>query len=79
MANELPGEALGLVETRGVYFDLLDTCEALLLAGLRERIGPEGDLNAAYREWYWKQMEEHDRMMFHMMEEFHRRTTAHAG
>ncbi len=62
-----------------MYFDLLDTCEAFLLAGLREKIGPEGDLNAAYREWYWKQMEEHDRMMFHMMEEFHRRTTPHAS
>ena len=25
-----------------MWFDLLDTCEQFLLAGLRERIGPEG-------------------------------------
>lgn len=57
-----------------MWFDLLDTCEQFLLAGLRERIGPEGDLKAAYLEWDRKQREEHDRTMLHMMEEFHRRS-----
>ena len=41
-----------------------------LLAALRRQIGPEGDLRAAYRSWYEKEMEEHDKMLLHMMEEF---------
>ena len=39
----------------------------VLLAGLRREIGPDGDLQAAYRKWYAEQMEEHDRTMLHMM------------
>jgi hypothetical protein len=59
-----------------MWFDLLDTCEEFLLAGLRERIGPHGDLQAAYVQWYWEQMEEHDRTMLHLIEEFQRRSSA---
>jgi hypothetical protein len=43
------------------------------LAGLRREIGPDGDLKAAYRGWYKKEMEEHDKMIFHMMEELSKR------
>jgi hypothetical protein len=53
--------------------DLMNTCEAFLLAGLRREIGPDGDLQAAYRRWYEARMEEHDRTMIHMVEEFNRR------
>ena len=28
------------------------TTDKLLLAGLRRKIGPEGDLIAAYQQWY---------------------------
>ncbi len=56
-----------------MWMDLVDACEQLLLAGLRREIGPEGDLKAAYRRWYAQQMEEHDRTMLHMAEEFQRR------
>lgn len=34
-----------------MWKDLMDTSEELLLAGLRHKIGPDGDLNAAYAEW----------------------------
>jgi hypothetical protein len=61
------------------WIDLMRTCEKFLLAGLRREIGPEGDLRAAYRRWYAEQMEEHDRMMFHLMEEFERRGGGNAG
>jgi hypothetical protein len=53
--------------------DLMHTCDQFLLAGLRREIGPDGDLAAAYRRWYWGEMEKHDRMMLHLMEEFQRR------
>ena len=55
------------------WVDLMDACEQFLLAGLRREIGPEGDIKAAYRKWYAEQMEEHDRMILHMMREFDRR------
>lgn len=49
-----------------MWVDLMDTCEQFLLAGLRRQIGPDGDLKAAYREWYAQQMEEHDQMIRRM-------------
>jgi hypothetical protein len=52
---------------------LVDESEEFVLAGLRCKIGPTGDLRAAYRSWYRRRMEEHDRNMAHMMAELHRR------
>ena len=52
------------------WIDLMHTCDQFLLAGLRREIGPDGDLRAAYRRWYEKEMQEHDAMLLHMMEEF---------
>ena len=70
MPNELiPPEALASpsikhlpVEKRiELWAELIDESEALVLAHLRARIGDQGDLQAAYRQWYSRQMEEHDR------------------
>jgi hypothetical protein len=61
-----------------LWLDLMGTCEQFLLAGLRREIGPDGDLREAYRRWYAEQMEEHERMMLHLMEEFARREKSHA-
>ena len=56
------------VERRvAVWLDMLNTGYKLVLAGLRHEIGPDGDLQAAYREWYAGQMEEHDRKLERMM------------
>lgn len=55
-----------------MWLDLMNACDQLLLAGLRREIGPEGDLQAAYRRWYAEQMEEHDRTMQRMIERFNR-------
>jgi hypothetical protein len=60
-----------------LWVDLMDTCEQFLLAGLRRQVGPEGDVRAAHRHWYARQMEEHDRAMIRMMQEFERRRSAH--
>lgn len=51
------------------WIDLMNTCEQLVLAGLRLKLGPEADIQAAYREWYRESMKEHDEMMFRMMRE----------
>ncbi|MGA2064034.1 MAG: hypothetical protein ABSG86_03650 [Thermoguttaceae bacterium] len=61
-----------------LWLDLMGTCEQFLLAGLRREIGPDGDLREAYRRWYAEQMEEHERMMLHLLEEFARRENSHA-
>lgn len=59
------------------WVDLMNACEAFLLAGLRAEVGPGGDLRAAYRKWYANWMEEHDRTLFHMLTELSRRENAH--
>lgn len=51
-----------------LWAEALDASEALLLAGLRRQIGPDGDLRAAYREWYRQYLEEHDRTIARMLE-----------
>ena len=62
-----------------IWVDVCNACEQFLLAGLRREIGPEGDLKEAYRAWYREHMEEHDRTVHHMMEEFERRSVKHGG
>ena len=50
------------------WLDLLDATEQLLLAGLRREIGPNGDLEAAYRQWQRARNEEHYQMLVKMRE-----------
>ena len=66
-------------ECIALWVDLMNACEQFVLTGLRREIGPEGDLRAAYRRWYAEQMEEHDRDILYMMEQFHRRGGGRAG
>lgn len=56
---------------------LVDESEALLLAGLRARICPDDDLQAAYRQWYARHMEDHDRGLIAMLENLSRREIPH--
>lgn len=42
------------------WLDITRTADVFLRAGLRRRIGPEEDLEAAYRRWYADHMREHD-------------------
>jgi D-alanyl-D-alanine dipeptidase len=62
-----------VVEAKGRTSDIGLDLRTGLGQLLRREIGPDGDLQSAYRRWSEEQMEEHDRMMLHMMEEFHRR------
>jgi hypothetical protein len=36
------------------------TTDNLLLAGLRRKVGPQGDLQAAYRQWYADYLRDRD-------------------
>jgi hypothetical protein len=59
-----------------LWGELVDESEALVLAGLRAKIGPDGDLQAAYREWYARRMEEHDRAQYAMLANLSRRSAS---
>jgi hypothetical protein len=56
-----------------LWADLVDGCEAFLLAGLRSRIGPQGDLQVAYRKWYARCLDDHERAQIQFLENLSRR------
>ena len=49
------------------WMDLMETCEQMVLAGLRRKIGPDGDLERAYRDWYRQQRANRDSEIAHML------------
>jgi hypothetical protein len=67
--------ALGIARWR----EAVDLSDQFLLAGLRREIGPEGDIDAAYRRWYEEYRREHDRALIHLAEEFNRRGGTDGG
>jgi hypothetical protein len=60
------------------WMDLMEACEQLLLAGLRHRVGPGGDLAAAWRARSARRMEQRDREIAHMLAPDRRPGTGHA-
>jgi hypothetical protein len=50
-----------------IWLDLMRTCDKLLMAGLRQEVGPSGDIAAAYRKWYTNWCQEHDRAVMNML------------
>jgi len=69
---------LPMADKIALWARLVDESHELLLAGLRHKIGPDGDLKAAYREWFERYSDEHDRTMAHMLSELSRREKSHA-
>jgi hypothetical protein len=61
-----------------LWIDLVDACEQMVLAGLRRKVGPDGDVWAAYRQWNEEQEAEHERTLVHMMQEIRRREAEYA-
>lgn len=57
------------------WVDLMSMEERFLLTGLRRAIGPDGDLKAAYRQWYEQHMRERDEQRLRSM----RRGQTHAA
>lgn len=56
-----------------LWMQLVEENEALVLSGLRAKIGPNGDLKAAYREWNRRRLEEKDRALVQFLENLSRR------
>lgn len=55
------------------WAQLVDENEALVRAGLRAKIYPDGHFRASYRLWYVRHMEDHDRMQIALAENLTRR------
>ena len=64
-------------ESVSAYLELLDLGDRFLRAGLRHQVGPDGDVEGAYREWNLEQMEADTRKTVHMLEELARREGRH--
>ncbi len=67
---------LPLAKRIQLWAELVDDNDALVRASLRAKIGPTGDLQEAYRQWYTRHMEEHDRNQIAFLENLTRRERA---
>lgn len=54
-------------ERIAVWLGMLKLGEDFLVAGFRNRYGPDCDVKATFRRWYSAQMEEHDRKIERML------------
>jgi len=71
LAPSIPADAAP-EDCIAMWADLVHACDEFLLAGLRREIGPDGDLQAAYRRWYARHREEHDQAILDMARRFTR-------
>lgn len=67
---------LSFAEKYRIWAELVDESEALLIAGLKAKVGPDGDWQQAYREWYARRMEEHERTLYRIAEKLTRAADA---
>ena len=68
---------LPLAKRIQIWADLVDENDVLVKAGLRAKIGAEGDLPAAYRDWYARQMADHEQVLYDFVENLARREAGH--
>ena len=62
-----------------VWAQMVDEGDELVMAGLRRRIGPNGDVQAEFLKWVERRDAEHDRMIVRMITEMRRREREYAG
>ncbi|MEA1952298.1 MAG: hypothetical protein U9N87_13015 [Planctomycetota bacterium] len=62
-----------------VWKDMLIAGTKLLRAGLRREIGPSGDIDEAYRQWYAAQMQEHHRKVQRIVQRLREAEARNAG
>jgi hypothetical protein len=62
-----------------LWFELLDESEALLISGLKAKVGPHGDWKAAYREWFERRLADHDLMLTRFAANLTHREAGHGG
>ena len=60
------------------WFELCEFAEAFWLAGIQRRSRADGDLRSEVRRAYAEEMQDHDRKMLHLLNEFNRREAGNA-
>ncbi len=70
-------ESMGYTDRIRAWIEVEDASIAMLRAGLRREVGPDGDVDAAFRAWYDRYADEHHQALEHMCAEFNRRWKAH--
>jgi hypothetical protein len=76
-----PPRSADLTPDQGVrlWIDLMETCDQLLIAGLKAEVGPNGDWVAAYRQWHTDKAREHDAVILRMAQELQERLARHVS
>ncbi len=69
--RHLPAE-----EAIALWARIVDEGDQIVLASLRDRVGPDGDVHAAFLEWLDRRTAEHDRALINMLTNLHRREAA---
>jgi hypothetical protein len=64
---------LPVAQRVAVWADLVEATEAFLLAGLERKVGPGGNVRAAYREWNARQHAERDARLIQFLKNLSRR------
>ncbi len=62
-----------------MWKDMLIAGTKLLRAGLRREVGPSGDVEAAYRQWYATEMQEHHHKVQRIVQRLQDAEAEHAG
>jgi hypothetical protein len=62
-----------------LWLDVLEAGDAMLLAGIKARLPPDGDARAAYRAWYEEYAREHFDMLERMARRFNRVQERHGS
>jgi hypothetical protein len=71
--RDLPDE-----EKIAIWATMVDEGDQLVLLGFRDRVGPNGDPQAAFLEWLDRRTAEHDRATVQMITNLRRRERANA-
>jgi hypothetical protein len=64
---------LPAVQKIALWAQMVDEGDQLVLAGIRQRLGPNGDYEAAFLKWLDRRTEDHDRAVFQMISNLRRR------
>jgi hypothetical protein len=66
-------------EKIAIWDQMVDEGDQILMASLEDRVGPNGDAQAAFLAWLDRRTAEHDRTIAGMITNLRRRERGHAG
>ncbi len=64
-------------EKVALWAQMVDEGDQMVIAGLQRRLGPHGDVEAAFLAWLDRRTAEHDRALVQMLKTLHRGNRSH--